>query len=223
ISCGYTGALNVEQKDAIIRAIVLHATFRVTPMLGELRKGLQLYGLLDILKEHPSLCKSLFVPGEDYADYILSNVAPEMSERGTSRASEESKIINYFQDFLQEIECGAEVEKSYLTVPRVMQWITGQGHKPLLLSEQKAFQIVFRFDHVSVVLMLHFIYNFHVFRENLGVDACHYSRYLTMLNSIIKKTFKSHWFGFIFILKVFSHIYHISYTHTYMHIYIWQC
>lgn len=40
------------------------------------------------------------------ADYILSNVAPEMSERGTSRASVESKIINYFQDFLQEIECG---------------------------------------------------------------------------------------------------------------------
>ncbi len=40
------------------------------------------------------------------ADYVLSNVAPEMSERGTSRASVESKIINYFQDFLQEIECG---------------------------------------------------------------------------------------------------------------------
>lgn len=165
ISCGYTGALNIEQKDAIIRAIVLHATFRVTPMLGDLRKGLQLYGLLDILKEHPSLCKSLFVPGEDCtpdADYILSNVAPEMSERGTSRASVESKIINYFQDFLQEIECGAiesaedaevETEPSYLTVPRVMQWITGQGHKPLLLSEQKAFQIVFKFDHDCKVRM----------------------------------------------------------------------
>ncbi|XP_057193002.1 uncharacterized protein LOC130556217 isoform X2 [Triplophysa rosa] len=165
ISCGYTGALNIEQKDAIIRAIVLHAAFQVTPMLGDLRKGLQLYGLLDIVKDHPSLCKSLFVPGEDCtpdADYILSNVAPEMSERGTSRASVESKIINYFQDFLQEIECGvcaedaAEVEtepSSYLTVPRVMQWITGQGHKPLLLSEQKAFQIVFKFDHDCKVRM----------------------------------------------------------------------
>ncbi|XP_026085218.1 uncharacterized protein LOC113060491 isoform X2 [Carassius auratus] len=164
ISCGYTGALNIEQKDAVIRAIVLHATFRVIPMLGDLRKGLQLYGLLDILKEHPSLCKSLFVPGQDCtpdADYILSNVAPEMSERGTSRASVESKIINYFQDFLQEIECGesaedaaeVETEPSYLTVPRVMQWITGQGHKPLLISEQKAFQIVFKFDHDCKVRM----------------------------------------------------------------------
>lgn len=26
-------------------------------------------------------------------------------------------------------------------------WITGQGHKPLLLSEQNAFQICFKFDH----------------------------------------------------------------------------
>uniref|UniRef100_A0A8C1LNP1 HECT domain-containing protein n=1 Tax=Cyprinus carpio TaxID=7962 RepID=A0A8C1LNP1_CYPCA len=154
--CGYTGALNIEQKDAIIRAIVLHATFRVKPMLGDLRKGFQLYGLLDILKGHPSLCKSLFVPGEDYADYILSNVAPEMSERGTSRASVESKLINYFQDFLMwsaEDAAEVETEPSYLSVPRVMQWITGQGLKPLLLSEQKAFQIVFRFDQDCKIRM----------------------------------------------------------------------
>uniref|UniRef100_A0A8C2EZX0 HECT domain-containing protein n=1 Tax=Cyprinus carpio TaxID=7962 RepID=A0A8C2EZX0_CYPCA len=151
ISCGYTGALNVEQKDAIIRAIVLHATFRVTPMLGDLHKGLQLYGLLDILKEHPSLCKSLFVPGEDCTMQTIYSELQGLQKR--------AKIINYFQDFLQEIECGggaedaAEVEKSYLTVPRVMQWITGQGHKPLLLSEQKAFQIVFKFDHDCKVRM----------------------------------------------------------------------
>lgn len=160
ISCGYTGACDTDHKDAIIRAIVLHATFRVAPMLGELRKGLKLYGLLDILKEHPNLCKSLFVPGEDCtvdADYVLSHVAPEMSVRGTSRATIETKIINYFQDFLQEMECGdvdgtedtaeVETEPSYLTVPRVMQWITGQGHKPLLLSEQNEFHNVLKFDH----------------------------------------------------------------------------
>lgn len=40
------------------------------------------------------------------ADYVLSHVAPEMSVRGTSRATIETKIINYFQDFLQEMECG---------------------------------------------------------------------------------------------------------------------
>lgn len=40
-----------------------------------------------------------------------------------------------------------ETEPSYLTVPRVMQWITGQGHKPLLLSEQNDFHIALKFDH----------------------------------------------------------------------------
>ncbi|XP_073719583.1 uncharacterized protein [Misgurnus anguillicaudatus] len=166
ISCGYTGAFNMDQRDAIIRAIVLHATYRVTPMLGDLRKGLQLYGLLDMLKGHPDMWKTLFVPGEDNtvdSDYILSHVAPEMSAKGTSRASVENKIINFFQDFLQEIECEAivfpedaaqlETGPSYLTVPKVMQWITGQGHKPLLLSEEKAFQIIFKFDHDCIVRM----------------------------------------------------------------------
>lgn len=40
-----------------------------------------------------------------------------------------------------------DTEPSHLNVPRVMQWITGQGHKPLLLSEQKTFQIVLKFNH----------------------------------------------------------------------------
>ncbi|KAG7330780.1 hypothetical protein KOW79_004749 [Hemibagrus wyckioides] len=64
LSCGYTGTFNMDQKDAIIRAIVFHAILRVTPMPGDLRKGLRLYGFLrNILKEHPNLCKSLFLPG----------------------------------------------------------------------------------------------------------------------------------------------------------------
>lgn len=56
---------------------------------------------------------------------------------------------------IESTEDAAEVETepSHLTVPRVMQWITGQGHKPLLLSEQEAFQIVFKFDHDCQVRM----------------------------------------------------------------------
>jgi len=33
-----------------------------------------------------------------------------------------------------------------LTVPRVMQWLTGQGHKPLLMSERKEIKISLNFD-----------------------------------------------------------------------------
>ncbi len=33
------------------------------------------------------------------------------------------------------------------TVPCVMQWLTGQGHKPLLMSECQEFKIALHFDH----------------------------------------------------------------------------
>ncbi len=32
--------------------------------------------------------------------------------------------------------------------------------------------------------MLHFVYKLHVFQENLDIEVCHYSRYLTMLITI---------------------------------------
>ncbi|KAK7893500.1 hypothetical protein WMY93_022652 [Mugilogobius chulae] len=34
-----------------------------------------------------------------------------------------------------------------VTVPRIMQWLTGQAHKPLLISEQNQFKIYINFDH----------------------------------------------------------------------------
>ncbi len=39
--------------------------------------------------------------------------------------------------------------------------------------------------------MLQFVYKLHVFQENLGIEVCHYSRYLTMLITIIKNFQKS--------------------------------
>ena len=34
-----------------------------------------------------------------------------------------------------------------LSIPIVMQWLTGQGHKPLLPSDQATFKIKVKFDH----------------------------------------------------------------------------
>lgn len=46
------------------RAIVLHSTTRVIPMLQQLRKGMELYGLVDQMASNPAACHSLFVPGK---------------------------------------------------------------------------------------------------------------------------------------------------------------
>lgn len=38
-------------------------------------------------------------------------------------------------------------ETQTLTVPKVMQWMTGQAHKHLLLSDRSSFKVTVLFDH----------------------------------------------------------------------------
>lgn len=44
-------------------------------------------------------------------------------------------------------------DKEVLSVPRVMQWLTGQSHRHLLLSERQAFKITVQFDHTCMERM----------------------------------------------------------------------
>lgn len=46
------------------RAIVLHSTTRLIPMLQQLRKGMELYGLVDQMAANPEACHPLFAPGK---------------------------------------------------------------------------------------------------------------------------------------------------------------
>lgn len=157
INCGFTGAVKPENKEAIIRSIVLHATLRLVPLLKQIRKGLEVYNFVDLLENHSGLCHQFFVPDvvdddddKADADFIMQNILPEMSEKGSVRETYETAIINFLQDFLQEIEsCEDNPDGDILplTVPGVMQWLTGQGHKPLLMSELKEFKISLHFDH----------------------------------------------------------------------------
>ncbi|KAJ8375316.1 hypothetical protein SKAU_G00058960 [Synaphobranchus kaupii] len=64
VSCGYTSQIKLDSKESIIRAIVLHSTTRLIPMLQHLRKGMELYGLVDQMATNPEACHSLFVPGK---------------------------------------------------------------------------------------------------------------------------------------------------------------
>uniref|UniRef100_A0AAV2KK99 HECT domain-containing protein n=1 Tax=Knipowitschia caucasica TaxID=637954 RepID=A0AAV2KK99_KNICA len=179
MNCGYTGIISDNKKDVMTRSVVLHSTMRLIPMLDQLRKGLQLYGLLRVLHIMLTLLP-LFVSGEDDgvdAAFIIQKCHPEYSEKGSVRYTREVNIMNFFQDFLQDIEdqddLEAEVEDGHkkLTVGRVMQWITGQGHKPCLPSEKADFKylsdstmiatpsILFAFQLlVHVVVPLHFLW-----------------------------------------------------------------
>ncbi|RXN13021.1 G2 M phase-specific E3 ubiquitin- ligase-like protein [Labeo rohita] len=110
MSCGYTGPINDQNKGNIKRAIAMHATARRTLMLQQLREGLQLYHLVDIMEKNKEVCRSLFVfeGGNDQVDsqYIVSHLDPKMSESGTLKHSKEMQILNNFQNFLMELEEG---------------------------------------------------------------------------------------------------------------------
>lgn len=47
-----------------LRAIVLHATMKCTPMLQPLREGPELYQLLSVMEKKPKECQNLFVIGD---------------------------------------------------------------------------------------------------------------------------------------------------------------
>ncbi|XP_057179711.1 uncharacterized protein LOC130547625 [Triplophysa rosa] len=157
VSCGYTGPINETNKENITRAIVMHAAARRTLMLQQLCDGLQLYGLIDVMRTNREVCRSLFVVqgGNDKVDshYIVSHLHPQMSETGTLKHAKEVQILNHFQDFLMELEDDDSVDEEALSVPWVMQWLTGQSHKHLLLSERQAFKITVQFDHACMQRM----------------------------------------------------------------------
>nr|XP_005729388.1 PREDICTED: uncharacterized protein LOC102210508 [Pundamilia nyererei] len=177
VSRGYTGLVKLDKRDSIIRSIVVHATVRLTPMLQQIRNGMKIYNLLEVIGRHESLCSNLFVPIDENddtapdADYIMSILEPELSERGSPRHAKENAIINFFQDFLENLESsdqdkdkksceyGIQVlqdQEEYwiskhqpprMSVPAIMQWLTGQRHKPCLPSERANFKIHVRFEH----------------------------------------------------------------------------
>ncbi|KAG1952379.1 G2/M phase-specific E3 ubiquitin-protein ligase-like [Pimephales promelas] len=158
VACGYTGPINVDQKKAITDAIALHGLVRLIPILNQLREGLRLYGLDEVLAQHTQMCQQLFVPGhlqEVNVDFLLLALSPDFSEEGSVRRQREMRIINFLQDFLQKLEDreadsqeeGSPEGQSHVAQSHFLQWVTGQAHVPLIESKREAFKITVNFDH----------------------------------------------------------------------------
>ncbi|KAM3619380.1 uncharacterized protein V6R79_007200 [Siganus canaliculatus] len=100
---------SVQQQSTRKCAIVLHGRVRLIPILNHIREGLRLYGLHKVLGKHKDLCERLFVPGfiEGVdSEFLISALAPDLSDEGSLRRQRELKIINFLQDFLQNLEDG---------------------------------------------------------------------------------------------------------------------
>ncbi|CAJ1053409.1 uncharacterized protein LOC114557815 isoform X2 [Xyrichtys novacula] len=136
-----------DRHNGSQHAIILHAVLRLQPMLEQLTEGLKLFDLLSLIRKYPDICRPL----------------PQLNDKGTNRHQVEMKMMDFLQDFLYEVEAKAENPVSEnenkdpedddtdgpspITPARLLQWMTGQGHIPLLPSERELFAVILKFNH----------------------------------------------------------------------------
>ncbi|KAL7400136.1 hypothetical protein ABVT39_007040 [Epinephelus coioides] len=65
LDCSYTGKIDMEHKENILRSVGLHVMTKRMPMLQQLREGLDIYGFSQVMQAKTEECRSLFVAGDD--------------------------------------------------------------------------------------------------------------------------------------------------------------
>ena len=104
---GYTGKIDQEHIGEISGSILISVVTKRQVYFKEFMKGLELYGLAEIIKHNPESCKPLFVMGsvEDVdANYVFSLIKPNFSLEGSSRKEIEESVMDSFQSLLISLE-----------------------------------------------------------------------------------------------------------------------
>ena len=155
---GYTGKIKDEYKEEIAATMAITILTKRLVYLKEFMDGMQSFGVADIVKTFPEICKSNVVD----ANYVFSILQANYSPRDTSRQKFEEAAMDMFQDLLFKMEdedvSGCEeaalpyeegstevvFQKPDLTPAGVLGWLTGQKHKPLGGEDLK---VSVTFDH----------------------------------------------------------------------------
>lgn len=171
----YTGLLDQEHINDIINSMKVSYVSQRSVYMKEFLKGLNVYGLGNIISSCPEICQKLFV-GDHKKDtipdsnYLFSLFNPDYCEQGSSRRVIEEAIMDYFQDTLQDIEdalitgytapiawnytddnreADTETTEKFqspeLSVSGVMGWLTGQRHRAVGNWEEVNINV--HFDH----------------------------------------------------------------------------
>lgn len=100
---GYTGQIDQEHIRDITGSILIGLITKRQVYLKEFMKGLEFYGLAELIKQNPESCKHLFLMGSVRsvdANYVFSLMKPNFSLDGSSRKEIEESVMISFQDFL---------------------------------------------------------------------------------------------------------------------------
>ncbi|XP_068749108.1 uncharacterized protein [Montipora capricornis] len=163
----YTGSIHDSHIEEILKSIAISIVTRRVLYLKEFLEVLNAYGLGSIIQSHPEACKALFVKDvhndDDQVDanFLFSSLRPLYSPKGSSRRTTEESMIDFFQDFLFNLEDEPRVNAAGYAEVIVVQthvrfqcvacspagvlgWLTGQKHKPINGEE---IRIDVKFNH----------------------------------------------------------------------------
>ncbi|XP_028395679.1 uncharacterized protein LOC114519707 [Dendronephthya gigantea] len=138
IEHGYTGKIDQDHINDIRRSIVVSIVSKRQLYLGEFMKGLELYGLAEMMKENPEMFKQHFIIGKAQqvdANFVFSLMKPRYSVDGSIRKEIEEGMMDNFQDFLMSLEDNDEKQSGYSEAVSWNYLETGESSEP---SEQEA-------------------------------------------------------------------------------------
>ena len=152
--------ITFEEKDKLFHAIALHYTLLSSlSEINQFMEGLNVHGLLDHLRKHPKQARRLFLYTENQlnAELVDDLFVPSFSPKGSNtRAAEELVSLN-FTRYLEDVESGGvtckivdlntnEESELQITLPALLQFITGSSSVPALGFVDKPPSITFQHD-----------------------------------------------------------------------------
>jgi hypothetical protein len=104
----YTGKIDKDHVDDIVGTVMVSLVSKRLLYLDAFRKGLDLYGLPELIQLNGDLCKHLFVIGQGGkaadANYVVSCLMPYYSDEGSNKRTIEEGMVDSFQDLLINFE-----------------------------------------------------------------------------------------------------------------------
>ena len=178
LDSGYTGVVDPNFIEDIVNSLKVRFVSSRMLYMQEFKKGLDVYGLGNMIEMNPDLCRSFFVNDfkNDFvpdADYLFSLMEPVYADEGSTKRVIEESIMDYLQDVLiaiedtpvsgfstavawnyDESESDASTSEEMIQAPDmsvggVMGWLTGQRHKHVVTKEKPI--ITINFDHDCLV------------------------------------------------------------------------
>ena len=106
---GYTGVVHLNFIEDIVNSLKDRFVSNRILYMQEFKKGLNVYGLGNVIEMNPDVCSSLFVIDfkNDFvpdADYLFSLMKPVYSEEGSRKRVIEESVMDYLQDVLIAVE-----------------------------------------------------------------------------------------------------------------------